>query len=170
MATCFSRGLRLWLGAGLSPLPVTLFLTQDLDPNIQSDLVRARTPQVRVVFHASPSVAMGVSFESGDTYAGGSAGAGTITAHTCPAPLFARLACSPSAFGSSGQSGRCCADAIGSADVVDEWLTGISGSRSEVMPGGLGIVVPGERMGSRNRLAAMAEHRVVKRDCREISR
>ena len=67
---------------GISPLPETLFLTQDLDPNIQSALVWARTPQARVVFHASRSVAMGLSIESGDTYAGGSAGAGTIT---CPA-------------------------------------------------------------------------------------
>jgi transposase len=38
---------------GISPLPDTLFLTQDLDPNIQSGLVWARAPQVRVVFHAS---------------------------------------------------------------------------------------------------------------------
>ena len=73
---------------GISPLPSTLFLTQDLDPNIQSGLVRARDPQFRVVFHASPSVAMGLSFESGDTYAGGSAGAGIITLPTALAPDY----------------------------------------------------------------------------------
>jgi hypothetical protein len=73
---------------GISPLPDTLFLTQDLDPNIQSGLVWARAPQIRVVFHASPSVAIGLSFESGDTYAGGSAGAGTITLPTALAPNY----------------------------------------------------------------------------------
>ena len=30
---------------GISPLPGNLFLTQDLDPNLQSGLVWARTPQ-----------------------------------------------------------------------------------------------------------------------------
>jgi hypothetical protein len=73
---------------GISPLPDTLFLTQDLDPNIQSGLVWGRVPQVRFVFHASPSVAMGMSFQSGDTYAGGSAGAGTITLPAAPAPNY----------------------------------------------------------------------------------
>ena len=73
---------------GISPLPDTLFLTQDLDPNIQSGLVWARDPQLRLVFHASPSVAMGVSFESADTYAGGSAGAGTITLPTALQPSY----------------------------------------------------------------------------------
>jgi hypothetical protein len=73
---------------GISPSPDTLFLTQDLDPNIHSGLVWSRAPQLRVVFHASPSVAMGVSFESGDTYAGGSAGAGTITLPSALAPNY----------------------------------------------------------------------------------
>jgi hypothetical protein len=73
---------------GISPLPETLFLTEDLDPNIQSGLVWARNPQTRVVFHASPSVAIGVSFESGDTYVGGSAGAGTITLPSALAPNY----------------------------------------------------------------------------------
>jgi hypothetical protein len=73
---------------GISPTPDTLFLTQDLDPNIQSGLVWARIPQLRLVFHASESVAMGVSFESGDTYAGGSAGAGTITLPSALSPNY----------------------------------------------------------------------------------
>jgi hypothetical protein len=73
---------------GISPIPDTLFLTQDLDPNIQSGLVWARTPQFRVVFHASESVAMGLSFEAADTYAGGSAGAGTITLPSALAPNY----------------------------------------------------------------------------------
>jgi len=73
---------------GISPLPETLFLTQDLDPNLQSGLVWARTPQVRIVYHASSSVAIGVSLESGDTYAGGSAGAGTITLPSALQPNY----------------------------------------------------------------------------------
>lgn len=73
---------------GIDPLPDTFFLTQDLDPNIQSGLVWARNPQFRVVFHASRSIAMGVSFEAGDIYAGGSAGAGTITLPSALAPNY----------------------------------------------------------------------------------
>jgi hypothetical protein len=73
---------------GIDPLPDTLFLTQDLDPNIQSGLVWARNPQFRVVFHASRSIATGVSFEAGDIYAGGSAGAGTITLPSALAPNY----------------------------------------------------------------------------------
>jgi hypothetical protein len=73
---------------GIDPLPDTLFLTQDLDPNIQSGLAWARNPQFRVVFHASRSIAMGVSFEAGGTYAGGSAGAGTITLPSALAPNY----------------------------------------------------------------------------------
>ena len=73
---------------GISPLPETLFLTQDLDPNLQSGLVWARNPQVRIVYHASSSVAIGVSLESGDTYAGGSAGAGTITLPSALQPNY----------------------------------------------------------------------------------
>jgi hypothetical protein len=73
---------------GISPYPDTLFLTQDLDPNVQSGLVWARTSQVRLVYHASRSVAMGLSFESGDAYAGGLAGGGTITLPTALAPSY----------------------------------------------------------------------------------
>ncbi len=64
---------------GISPLPGNLFLTQNLDPNLQSGLVWARNPQIRAVYHPTASVSVGVSFESADTYAGGSAGAGAIT-------------------------------------------------------------------------------------------
>ena len=73
---------------GISPLPGNLFLTQDLDPNIQSGLVWARTPQFRAVYHPSATVALGVSFESGDAYAGGSAGAGAITLPAAFAPDY----------------------------------------------------------------------------------
>ncbi|HTF70737.1 MAG TPA: hypothetical protein VK638_49510 [Edaphobacter sp.] len=75
---------------GISPLPGNLFLTQDLDPNIQSGLVWARTPQFRAIYHPSATVAMGVSFESGDAYAGGSAGAGAITLPAAFSPDYFR--------------------------------------------------------------------------------
>lgn len=73
---------------GISPLPDTLFITQDVDPNIQSGLVWGRIPQLRFIFHASESVAMALSFESADTYAGGSAGSGTITLTSALAPDY----------------------------------------------------------------------------------
>jgi hypothetical protein len=41
-----------------------LFLTQDLDPNIQSGLVWGRLPQLRTVFHATSNFAAAVSLES----------------------------------------------------------------------------------------------------------
>jgi len=72
---------------GISPYP-PLFLTRDPDPNVQSGLVWARTSQVRLVYHASRSAAMGLSFESGDAYAGGLAGGGTITLPTALAPSY----------------------------------------------------------------------------------
>jgi hypothetical protein len=72
---------------GISPLPETLFLTQDLDPNIQSGLVWARVPQLRIAYHPSEKITIAVSSESGSTYVGGSAGAGAIVL--------------PSAFGSN---------------------------------------------------------------------
>ncbi|WP_130424157.1 hypothetical protein [Edaphobacter modestus] len=73
---------------GIPALPGNLFLTQDLDPNIQSGLVWARTPQFRALYHPSSIVSMGVSFESGDAYAGGSAGAGAITLPAAFAPDY----------------------------------------------------------------------------------
>jgi hypothetical protein len=73
---------------GISPLGSTLFLTQDLDPNIMTGLTWARTPQFRVVFHPKDTVSMGVSFESGNTYAGGSSGSGTSTLPTALAPTY----------------------------------------------------------------------------------
>lgn len=73
---------------GISPLPETLFLTQDVDPNILTRLVWARTPQVRLAYHPTERIAMAASFESGDTYAGGSAGSGQIVLPTAFAPDY----------------------------------------------------------------------------------
>ena len=73
---------------GIPALGGGLILTQDLDPNIQSGLVWARTPQARVVYHPTEKVALALSVESGGTYAGGSAGAGTITLPRALAPDY----------------------------------------------------------------------------------
>ena len=73
---------------GISALPSGLMLTQDLDPNIQSGLVWGRIPQARVVYRPTEGVALGVSFESGTTYVGGSGGAGAITLPSALAPDY----------------------------------------------------------------------------------
>ena len=73
---------------GISPLGSTLFLTQDLDPNIMTGLTWARTPQVRVVYHPKESIALGVSFESANAYAGGSSGSGASTLPSALAPNY----------------------------------------------------------------------------------
>jgi hypothetical protein len=73
---------------GISTLPSGLMLTQDLDPNIQSGLVWTRTPQFRAVYRPRLGIALGASVESGETYVGGSSGAGTITLPNAFAPNY----------------------------------------------------------------------------------
>jgi hypothetical protein len=73
---------------GIPALGSGLVLTQDLDPNIQSGLVWARAPQARAVYRPKPTIALALSVESGGTYAGGSAGAGTITLPSALAPDY----------------------------------------------------------------------------------
>jgi hypothetical protein len=73
---------------GISSSPADLFLTQNVDPNIQSGLVWTRSPQFRTVYRPKTGIALGLSFESGDAYGGGSAGAGTIKVPTAFAPDY----------------------------------------------------------------------------------
>jgi hypothetical protein len=73
---------------GISSSPADLFLTQDVDPNIQSGLVWTRSPQFRSVYRPKPRIALGVSFESGQAYGGGSAGTGAIKLPTALAPDY----------------------------------------------------------------------------------
>jgi hypothetical protein len=73
---------------GIPTLPGGLMLTQDLDPNIQSGLVWTRSPQFRAVYRPRRGVALGMSVESGETYVGGSSGAGTITLPSALAPNY----------------------------------------------------------------------------------
>jgi hypothetical protein len=63
---------------GISPLPGSLFLTNNVDQSHQSGFVWARSPQLRITYHPTEHIAMAIAAESGDTYAGGSNGAGAI--------------------------------------------------------------------------------------------
>ena len=73
---------------GISPLPADLFLTQDIDPNIQVGMTWARSPQLRLVFRPSETVTLGVSSEAAEQYAGGSAGSAAITLPSALVPSY----------------------------------------------------------------------------------
>ena len=73
---------------GISPLPADLFLTQDIDPNIQVGMTWARSPQFRVVFHPKDSLSVGFSSEAAEQYAGGSAGSAAITLPSALVPFY----------------------------------------------------------------------------------
>jgi hypothetical protein len=73
---------------GISPLPADLFLTQDIDPNIQVGLTWARSPQLRFMYHPKETVSLGLSVEASEQYAGGSAGGGTITLPSALVPSY----------------------------------------------------------------------------------
>ena len=73
---------------GISPLPADLFLTQDVDPNIQVGMTWARSPQVRLMYHPRETVTLGLSLEAAEQYAGGSAGGGTITLPSALVPSY----------------------------------------------------------------------------------
>lgn len=64
---------------GISPLPGDLFYSQDIDVNYQSGLTWGRIPELRLVYHPSPKVAIAAALESSEQYVGGSAGAPQIT-------------------------------------------------------------------------------------------
>ena len=55
---------------GISPMPSDIFYTNDMDTNYQAGLTWARQPQVRVVYHASDEVTLGLSVENPDQYVG----------------------------------------------------------------------------------------------------
>lgn len=73
---------------GISPLPADLFLTQDIDPNIQVGMTWARSPQLRLVFRPNETVTLGVSSEAAEQYAGGSAGSAAITLPSALVPSY----------------------------------------------------------------------------------
>lgn len=55
---------------GLSPLPSDIFYSNVMDTNYQAGLTWARQPQVRLVYHATDELAVGVSVENPDQYVG----------------------------------------------------------------------------------------------------
>jgi hypothetical protein len=55
---------------GLSPNPGDIFYSQDVDTNYQMGLTWGREDQFRFVYHASKTVAAGVSLENPEQYAG----------------------------------------------------------------------------------------------------
>src|SRR5580658_5218670 len=55
---------------GLSPLPSDIFYSNDMDTNYQAGLTWARQPQIRLVYHPTDEIALGVSVENPDQYVG----------------------------------------------------------------------------------------------------
>jgi hypothetical protein len=56
---------------GISAMPSDVFYSNDMDTNYQAGLTWARQPQVRLVYHATNELAMGLSVENPDQYVGG---------------------------------------------------------------------------------------------------
>ncbi|MGP8243246.1 MAG: hypothetical protein ACLQVN_01865 [Bryobacteraceae bacterium] len=63
---------------GISPLPGDIFYSQVMDVNYIAGLTWTRQPGVRVVFHPTNQVAIGLALENPDQYMGGSAGGSSI--------------------------------------------------------------------------------------------
>jgi len=64
---------------GISPLPADLFYSQVIDINYMAGLTWTRQPGIRILYHPSDTLTMGVSFENPNQYIGGSAGGSGIT-------------------------------------------------------------------------------------------
>jgi hypothetical protein len=73
--------------SGISALPGDLFYSQVIDVNYMAGLTWDRQPGVRVLYHPSNKVTMGVSFENPTQYIGGSAGGSGITLPSALASL-----------------------------------------------------------------------------------
>lgn len=56
---------------GISPMPGDIFYTQNMDTNYQAGLIWARTPGVRVVYHAGPSFTLAAAVEDPEQFTGG---------------------------------------------------------------------------------------------------
>jgi hypothetical protein len=64
--------------SGISALPSDLFYSQAIDVNYVLGLTWSRQPGVRVLYHPSDKVTMGVSFENPNQYMGGSGGGPSV--------------------------------------------------------------------------------------------
>jgi hypothetical protein len=65
--------------SGISPLPGNLFYTQNIDVNYQAGLYWGRIPELRLVFHPGPKLALAIALGEGEQYIGGSAGGPVVT-------------------------------------------------------------------------------------------
>jgi len=74
--------------SGISALPGDIFYSQVMDVNYMVGLTWTRQPGVRVLFHPSNKLTLGLSFENPDQYMGGANGS---TAATLPSALSAAL-------------------------------------------------------------------------------
>jgi hypothetical protein len=72
--------------SGISPLPGDLFYSQVIDVNYQAGLVWGRIPELRLVYHASPKIAIAAALDASEQYVGGSAGGPQITLPAAFAP------------------------------------------------------------------------------------
>src|SRR5437588_2567453 len=91
--------------SGISPLPGDLFYTQDIDVNYQAGLVWGRIPELRLVYHASPKIAIAAALDASEQYVGGSAGGPQITLPTALTTGTAAAAYSLSASSSEFNNG-----------------------------------------------------------------
>ncbi len=64
---------------GISALPGDIFYSQVTDVNYMAGLTWSRQPGVRVLYHPSDQVTVGLSLENPDAYMGGSGGGSSIT-------------------------------------------------------------------------------------------
>ncbi len=55
---------------GLSPLPSDIFYSNVMDTNYQAGLTWARQPQIRLTYHATDELALGLSIENPDQFVG----------------------------------------------------------------------------------------------------
>jgi hypothetical protein len=56
---------------GISPIPSDIFFSNNMDTNYQAGLTWARQPQVRLVYHATNELTLGLALENPDQYVGG---------------------------------------------------------------------------------------------------
>jgi hypothetical protein len=55
---------------GISAMPSDVFYSNDMDTNYQAGLTWARQPQIRVIYHATDELTLGLSAENPDQYVG----------------------------------------------------------------------------------------------------
>ncbi len=72
---------------GIAALPGDLFYSQVIDVNYMAGLTWTRQPGMRVLYHPSSTLTMGISIENPNQYIGGSAGGSSVVLPTALATL-----------------------------------------------------------------------------------